>query len=74
MREGERTLKMQWTPFLLTPLCSYGDNQDNSGHDRLSQEDIDEVVDLIDSTIVPGGHAVVFCSFLQFRGWYDSFA
>ena len=30
-------------------------------------------VDVDYDLLVPGGHAVVFCSFLQFPDWYNQF-
>ena len=49
-------------------------NRPNSSHDVLSKQDMVKFVDLVDGTLVRGGHAVVYCSFLQFHQWFKAFS
>lgn len=45
----------------------------NSAHDRLSEEEMPGIVQLIDQLLRNGGHAVVFCTAQQFVQWQTVF-
>ena len=48
-------------------------NKFNSDHGTLSEGDIDLVVNDIDDLPMPGGHALIFCSAIQFAKFYELF-
>lgn len=45
---------------------------DNSGHDRLTTDDMVDVVNNTMAAIKPGSHEHVLCSTLQFRQWFNA--
>lgn len=49
-------------------------NLRNSSHDLLTEEQIEECVDVIDSLLREGGHAIIFCAALQFHLWHKHFS
>lgn len=44
-----------------------------SEHDKMTDEDIWNVRKFVAQRLFPGGHAVMFCSFLQFDWWHSLF-
>jgi len=49
-------------------------NSPNSEHDKLSLDDMRNVVEMCDRLLKPGGHGIIFTSVLQFCDWYKYLA
>ena len=41
----------------------------NSEHDELTDDDMNNFVDLLNSVLIPVGHGLIFCLYSQFPKW-----
>lgn len=48
--------------------------KDNSDYDKLSPEQMDDVVDTFSDVLRPGGDVILFCAAQQFNEWSKRFA
>ena len=45
-------------------------NKKNSEQDEVTDADMKDFVDLLNSVLIPGGHDLIFCSYCQFPKWF----